>query len=99
MENNEEKVEPKFESYKLSEETRANISHIIGMDLDEFNKMNDDEQQKYIEKKNGRPIGYDCRVRVDGIPVSGMTADEAVLRTEKLINKSRKNMSKKYREK
>lgn len=47
-----------LESYQLKSETKERIGATLGMTIDEFYKLSSEEQQQYLEKKNGKPMGY-----------------------------------------
>lgn len=61
-------VEEKKKSY-LSEETKNNISRIVGLPFDEIIDMDYEELEKHIEQKIGKRPTYDLRMRIDGIPM------------------------------
>ena len=44
--------------FELSDETKESLSKIIGIPYDKLITMDDDEITAYIEKKNGKKIGY-----------------------------------------
>lgn len=73
-------VEAKFETFRLSEETKENIGNNIGMSLDKLAELDADAQFRYIEDKVGKALSYPRECCVDGLPIR--TIDEIEILTK-----------------
>lgn len=62
-------IEEKTEPYQLSEETKNNISRIVGLPFEKIIEMDFEDLEKHIEQKIGKRPTYDLRMRIDGIPM------------------------------
>lgn len=68
-EKNKNVVESENETYQLSEQTKENISRVIGLPFDEIVNMDFEDLEQHIEQKIGKKPTYDLRMRIDGIPM------------------------------
>ena len=66
--------------HKLSEETKKNISKIIGIPYEKLITMDDDEITTFIEKKNGEKLKYG-KSKIIGSGDDSVLIDQGKFRT------------------
>lgn len=71
-----------------NEETKKTLSRQIGIPCEQLATMDEDEIQRYVEKKTGKKFGFIEGIKVKGISITSIE-DEAKKREKKLRKKAR----------
>lgn len=72
--------------YKLSDKTKEILEKKLGITIEDLNKMDLDEEIKFVEQKTGKKINWPENGKVEGLPICTMEdVDKEVLdlKTEK----------------
>lgn len=67
-------------SYQLREETKELLSKRIGIPYEQLLKMDDEEIDRYIEKKTGKKITWPEGAKVDVLPIETIEETEESLK-------------------
>lgn len=84
--------------FKLNEETKKNISKIIGIPYEKLITMDDDEITAFIEKKNGEKLKYG-KVKITGSGDDSVLIDQGKFRTMEKVDEKIMKIIKKCKSK
>lgn len=59
-------------SYQLSDKTKEIISRKVGIPYEQLIEMDDEDIEKYIEKKTGKKIKWPKGAKIEGLPIRTM---------------------------
>lgn len=67
----QKEVDVKSKGLSLSDKTKQNLEKMVGMSINDLNKLDDKEKDVFVEKKIGKKLTHSSKY-VDGYPIKTM---------------------------